>query len=139
MRKFGLLIAAVSVLIFSACDTNVPVPVHNSLQGSWHCVENSINGTRTYLVDIDPLRTDTTQYLISNFQNITFDGLNMVNTKRTASTLTIVPNQSISNGTTTIIVKSGTGVISNAFKRIDFVYSIFDGRNDFQVQAVYTR
>jgi len=139
MKKLSGFVIAIFMLIFTACDNNVPVPVHNSLQGSWHCVENSINGTRTYLIDIDPLRTDTTQYLISNFQNITFDGLNMVNTKRTGSTLTIVPNQSITNGTTTIIVKSGTGVISNAFKRIDFVYYIFDGHNDIQVQAAYTR
>ena len=69
MKKLSGFVIAISMLIFTACDNNVPVPVHNSLQGSWHCVENSINGSRTYLIDIDPLRTDTTQYLISNFQN----------------------------------------------------------------------
>jgi hypothetical protein len=122
-----------------SCDTNVPTKNNNPLVGSWHCTETTIYGSRSYLTNIYPVKSDTTQYLLSNFYNISLDDIADIRAKLNAKTFTINPNQSILNSNTTYVVKSGTGVVSVGFGRIDFDYIIYNGSSDINVHAIYLK
>ena len=145
MKKLIGFVIVICFGIFTACDNNVPSTVHNSIAdasgpSTWLCFESSVKfGSKSYLTYIYRLSADTTQYLISNLQNISDKAEGDVKAKLTGATLTFSPNQPITNGNTTFIVTSGTGVVSNSFNKIDLVYYIFDGTNDVQVKATFTR
>lgn len=136
MKKiiYFALFFAVSILV--GCGNNEP-KVYTSIIGSWSCEENNpITGQRIYIVDIDRKKSDTTQYVLSNFYNVNV--LEFVIAKLSANTLTILPLQQV--GTQQQLeVKAGSGVVSSDFRRIVFTYKIFDGLSDFEVQATYSR
>jgi hypothetical protein len=136
MKKkiFVVLIFVVAALV--SCGSNEP-KVYTSIEGSWRCEEiNPIIGQRIYIVDIDRKKSDTTQYVLSNFYNV--DVLEFVIAKLNEKTLTISPLQQVGTQQQ-LVVKSGSGIVSSDFRRIVFTYTIFDGQNDFEVQAVYSR
>lgn len=136
MKKHLYIVLFIVVAVVVSCGSNDP-KVYTSISGSWRCEENNpIIGHRVYIVDIDRKKTDTTQYVLSNFYNV--DVLEFVIAKLSVNTLTILPLQQV--GTQQQLeVKSGSGVVSSDFRRIVFTYTIFDGQNDFEVQAVYSR
>jgi len=129
-KKFGALICL--LFTFFSCENKAP-EVYTSIVGSWRCEEfNPLLGSRVYLVEIDRKRGDTTQYLISNFYNLDIN--EFIFTRLIAKNLSIVQQQILAQ-----TVKSGSGTVSDNFKRIDFNYNMYDGKNDIQVTAVYTR
>ena len=131
LNRFFLLMIVTGVF---SCQNNAPVD-YSLIGGPWHCEEfQSLGGTRTYLVQIDRVRSDTTQYLISNFYtNNPTDG---VITTLKGSKLSFVQQQI---GTSKYILNSGSGTINADFTRMDLTYLIFDGQNDIKVNAVFTR
>lgn len=135
MKKNISLFLFFIVAALVSCGNNDP-KAHTSIEGSWRCEEyNPISGQRIYIVDIDRKKSDTTQYVVSNFYNV--DPFEFVSAKLSANTLTI-PLQQVGTQQQ-LVVKSGSGVVSSDFRRIVFTYTIFDGQNDLEVQAVYSR
>jgi len=138
MRKITGFIISLFLIAVVSCNDNQPI-AKNSIVGSWHCTESTIYGSRSYLTDIYRLKSDSTQYLLSNFYNISTDDIADVRAKLAAKTLTINPMQAINTGSITMTVKSGKGTVANDFSRIDFDYTIYNGASDITVHAVYTR
>ena len=138
MRKVIGFVMLSLLTVFVSCNDNAPAN-YKSLVGSWSCNESSIYGSRSYLIDIYRLKADTTIYLLSNFQSITIDDTGDVRAKLKGSILTIEAQQTITNGTSTITVISGTGTISSNLKQIDLNYVVFDGKTNNNVHALYSR
>lgn len=121
------------VLAFSLNSCNDKQTDFTTIEGTWRCQEyNPLSGQRVYLVDIERSNKDTTQYLISNFYNVDFN--EFVFAYRKDLKLTI-PQQAI----VSVIVKSGTGTISEDLLEIDFDYIVLDGASEIKVHAIYTR
>ena len=134
MRKSILFSGLILTILLTSCVDNGP-KVYTSISGSWRCEEyNPITGTSNYLVEIDRQLKDTTQYVITYFENTTYDDFIFVHL--TGSNITI-PTQQI--GTKQLEVRAGSGVVAPDFKRIDWSYSVYNGITEVKVQAVYTR
>lgn len=131
MKQNTYLYIALCCIALMSCTSNEP-KVYTSIVGSWHCAESSPYGSRNYLVDIDRKRTDTTQYLLSNFYNQ--DVNEFILAHLSGKTLTIAQQQIVA-----LTVKSGTGLVSTDFKKIDFDYNMYDGSTEIKVHAIYTR
>jgi len=130
MIRMILLIFSIALLVNSCSDKQNDF---STIEGSWRCQEyNPLSGQRVYLVDIERSNKDTTQYLISNFYNVDFN--EFVFAYRKDLKLTI-PQQAV----VSVIVKSGTGVISEDLLSIEFDYIVLDGASEIKVHAIYTR
>jgi hypothetical protein len=107
---------------------------YQSITGYWRCEEyNPVSGqTSIYTVDIERSKNDSTLYLLCNFQNVDIN--ECLNAYHIDSTL-VISGSTLSG----LIVKSGIGLISDNNNLIKFSYEIFDGQNDIQIKAVYTR
>jgi hypothetical protein len=114
-----------------SCDDNAP-RIYTSIEGVWRCEEiNSSVGTqRSYLLDIYQ-RSDTTQYVITNFFNTGDDQTIVVRLK--AGKLSMIEDP-----TANITVKSFSGTVDN-LKQIRLNYTVFDGQRDNAVNAVFSR
>ena len=138
MRK-GIGFVMLSLLaVFVSCKDTGPA-TYKTLVGAWHCTENSIYGSRSYLIDVYRTKADTTVYLLSNFHNITTDDTGDVRAKLKGSTLTIEVQQTITSGSTSLTVISGTGTVAADLKQIDLDYKVFDGKTNNNVHALYSR
>ena len=127
--KFINLIAV--CLLFVSCGDNDP-KVHTSIAGTWRCEEtSSINGTRSYLIDIDRTISDTSQYIITNFYNSGDAEYIKVRLKNNKLTITQQP-------TSNLTVSSLSGTVID-LKQILMSYSVRDGLNDIKVEASYSR
>ena len=135
MKKTTQILLLLMITNIVSCNNDNEPKVYNNINGSWICKETiPYVQPRTYIVDIDRLK-DTTQYIISNFYSA---GENeFVFSKLTGSTLKISDNQSI--GVSQMIFRSGSGVVSDDFKKIVFDYKIYDGFTERDIHAVYTR
>jgi len=122
------------LLSMNSCDKEDRV--YHSITGSWRCEEfNHLLGTSVYLVDIDRKKSDSTQYLLSNFHNQdSEESIEFVYAQLIDSTLKI-SRQPFAG----LVVKSGAGAVSSDFTLIEFDYEIFDGTNDISVHATYSR
>ena len=140
MKKLAQISLLLIVLILTSCDDKKVVET-NSIKGTWRCEDYStLTGRRVYMVDIERSNNDTTKYILSNFNNEGVDNegtYRFVTSHLNKFTLTIDPSQQIF-GTQTLI-KSGTGVVSANFARIELSYKILVGKSDYEIQAVYTR
>lgn len=134
MRKFNFFFALILPVLLASCVDTVP-KVYTSISGSWRCEEyNRTTGiTSNYLVEIDRQIKDTTQYVITYFENTTYDDFIFVHL--TGKNITI-PTQQI--GTKQMEVRTGSGVVSADFKRIDWDYTVYNGITEV-IQAAYTR
>lgn len=138
MRK-RILVITISVLaVFVSCKDTGPA-TYKTLVGAWHCTENSIYGSRSYLIDVFRTKADTTIYLLSNFHKITTDDTGDVRAKLIGSTLTIEVQQTITNGSTSLTVISGSGTVAADLKQIVLDYKVFDGKTNNDVHALYSR
>src|ERR1035437_3922323 len=100
-KKIILLLVAGT---FFSCSNSGPV-AYKSISGSWRCQEfRSIGGSRSYIVELDRTKNDTTQYLMSNFYNLEFDDNVLAHLKGTKVSIS---QQQI--GSSTSIVENGSG------------------------------
>lgn len=119
------------ILLLAACGDNDP-KVHTTIAGTWRCEEtSSLNGTRTYLIDIDQTISDTTQYLISNFYNT--GDVEYIKVKLKSNKLTITQQP-----TSNITVSGFSGTVIDLTK-INLNYTVRDGLSDIKVEATYSR
>lgn len=133
MRIFLFLTFFLSITL-AACNDNTP-KTYTSITGNWRCTEfSSLNGSRSYLVEIDRTKSDTTLYAITYFANTTYNDFIFVHLS--GKNISISQQQV---GTTPKIVRTGSGQVSSDFKRIDWNYTLYDGVSEYAVQAVYTR
>lgn len=121
------------LVIFSACVSNDPVN-YTSIKGAWKCSETSQRGQRTYLIDIFKSKSGDTNYLFSNFHNIGVSGEYDINFTVIENKLTFPPTEN-----SNIRIQSGSGTVSADFKQMVLDYVIYDGINDIQYHAEYTR
>ena len=134
MKVLKYTFLALVLVGFSSCET--PPTTYTKITGLWRCDEyNTTTGlNRTYTVDIYSTK-DSTQFLLNNFnyENSEISEANVI-CQLKGKNITI-SNQAIVTQT----VKSGKGLVSNDFKRIDFDYVIYNGITDMAVKATYSR
>lgn len=129
MQKISILFYIIlSFTIISCSDGSSN---HTSISGSWRCEEYTGSGTSTYLLDIDRLRSDTSQYMISNFYNMGDNEFIVVKLKNGKLSLTQQPTSSYT-------VKSFSGTVKD-LENIALTYTIYDGQSDVLVNANYSR
>ena len=130
---FRILNILTLALLLAACGDNEP-KVHSSIAGTWRCEEtSSLNGTRTYLVDIDRTISDTTQYIITNFYNTGDTEFIKVKLKSNKLTITQQPTSNI-----TVDPKLFSGSVID-LTQIILSYTVRDGLSDVKVEATYSR
>jgi len=119
------------IFIGSSCESSGE-GVATSLKGVYSCQESSsTSGTRKYLVEIDSVRDQSTQYIISNFHNL---GTNeFVFSELDGDTLRIT-NQVLGG-----LRISGKGWVSPDFRTISLYYETDDALNIYDYYALYTR
>jgi len=135
MTKARLILGVLIVFMLSSCSSNEPAGYT-----TWHCAEISENGSRTYLVDMYRTKADTTVYLLSNFHNISVEGLYDVKVKLSNHKITFTPTpQQI--GSSMYVIQSGSGTMNANSTQIDFSYNIYDAnkKSEISVHATYTR
>lgn len=106
--------------------------VATSVTGVYSCQESSTHsGTRKYLVEIDSVKNQQTQYIISNFHN---QGTNeFLFAELQGDTLRII-NQVLGG-----LRISGKGWVSPDFRTIRFYYETDDALTIYDYYAVYSR
>ena len=134
IKENKLVLLALALLALTSCTTTEP---DNYI--TFHCIEeNSILGTRSYLIDVRRSTKDTSIYAFSNFYNISNEGDFDVRIKRTNNNLSFSPaSQQI--GQSEYVIKSGSGTTNNNFTTINFTYTIFNGKSDISVRTTLTR
>lgn len=133
MTKTKVILLILSAMLLNSCTDKGPVN-YKSIAGSWRCEEFSqLLGTRTYMVEIDRKKNDSTLYLLSNFYDV--DVEEFIFAQLDGVKLTI-QEQQIGNAS---VVKSGTGTVSDNLRRIDLEYRIYDNQREYDVRAVLTR
>lgn len=131
MKITRLLIPFIVFLLVVSCENNPPRE-YTSIKGSWRCKEfNPHLGTREYIVVIDRKMSDTTQYLISNFENVHYNEFVYANLSKDKLT---IPDQTIG----TSVIKSGSGTVIS-FRQIKLNYTHYNGQSEVSVETTYTR
>ncbi|MBN1180664.1 MAG: hypothetical protein JXB49_00150 [Bacteroidales bacterium] len=140
-KHFFQLTLLLVIIGFISCETEDDDfgDPRESIEGSWICSENSQSfGTSSYTVYIDPDPDDSTAVRIENFYNLT-DLNAYIYAKMNGNILTL-KSQAVSARGSNWIIKSGTGIISNNKKEIEWEYQIDDGSGEIDyVEATYTR
>lgn len=115
----------------TSCDSTHE-GVATSVTGVFSCQESSVHsGTRKYLVEIDSVKNQDAQYIISNFHNL---GTNeFLYSELDGDTLRIV-NQVLGG-----LRISGKGWVSPDFRNIRFYYETDDALNIYDYFALYSR
>lgn len=134
MAKNKILLFILLIAGLVSCNHNEPVDFV-----TWHCTETSLNGQRTYLVDVYKTK-DTTVYLFSNFHNVSTEGFYDVKIqfKNNKYSFNPLPQQI---GDSKYVIKSGSGTFYPGLNQMIFEYNISDynGQNEIAVRAVFTR
>jgi hypothetical protein len=126
----GLIISLFLLLTFSSCEKEEKT--YSSVTGSWRCEENNpVDGIRSYLVEIDSVKSETDLYLISNFYDADYN--EFVFARLSGNEFTI------SNQVITSLFVNGTGTVNEDYTQIDWEYEIDDGIQEISVFARYTR
>lgn len=135
MKKIKSILLASIILLPFSCVTNNPVNYT-----TWHCVENSELGSRTYLINLYKAKNDSNTYLISNFHKVSYEGVYDVILKNTNNKLAFTPtSQQI--GDSQFQIRSGSGTMNTNFTLMTLDYNIYDSneKRDIGVHAVYSR
>lgn len=129
-NKFLLFVLLMTGLV--SCNHNEPLDFV-----TWRCTETSLNGQRTYLVDVYKTK-DTTVFLFSNFNNVSTEGYYDVKVKRTNNkySFTPIPQQI---GDSRYFIKSGSGTFDSSLNQMIFDYNIYDSQNEIAIHAVFSR
>jgi hypothetical protein len=129
-RMLAVPVLFVVLTLHSCRETDI---YYSSIEGPWRCEEyNPFSGNSIYMVDVDRSNSDTTVYLFSNFHNQ--DVNEFIYAKLQGLSLSI-PDQVIG----TMRVKSGSGTVSDDYRRIDLVYTVSDNQSEGTVEARYLR
>jgi len=136
MKKFTqyiLLFSLVAGFFISSCNKDngtTPALTRASLTGKWLVSESKKKATYEVTFEIDS--TTTNGVLISNFAG---SGLNSKATAYLSGvTLTLKGDDLLSPGW----IVNGSGTVSGT-TRIDWPYSLHDGANLINIQAVFTK
>ena len=135
MKKNKIILFTLLLIGLFGCHTEEPAKFT-----TWRCVETSIQGQRTYLIDIYRSLKDTTIYTLSNFQNISHEGDYDIRVKIINNSLMFFPTpQQIGNSQYKI--NSGSGIVRNNFTEIQMNYTVYDydEKSDIAYQAILTR
>ncbi len=119
------------ICLGTSCDSSQE-GVASSVTGVYSCQESSAHsGIRKYLVEIDSVKNQESQYIISNFHN---QGANeFIFSELQGDTLRIL-NQVLGE-----FRVSGKGWVSPDFRTIQFYYETDDALNIYDFYAVYSR
>ena len=131
--KYLFLGIVVSALMIS-CESEENNPPSDdpreNLVETWHCEEESqIFGTSTYSLSIEIDEYNDDNVVIYNFYQL---GAQMYLVAKLNGTNLTISNQTIDNNTV-----SGSGIIINNFKRIEWDYYVDDGSSIDTVSSVY--
>ena len=129
--KLILLIFLPALFLIPSCNKDngsTPEITRNSLTGKW--MVNETQKKITYEVTIS-LDTSKNGVLINNFAG----GGSNVNALAyfSGTTIALASNELLSNGW----IVNGSGTVST--NRIDWPYTVHDGANQYQIQAVFTK
>lgn len=116
--------------ILCACGGNDPLAYK-----TWNCTENSVLGTKRFLVYVYPVKTDSTKFLFSNMHNITTDDIGDVYVRIVGSKITI-DEQAFGNG---YRIKSISGSVTAKNHQMTINYILNDGKTDITINASFTR
>lgn len=120
------------IMLFATCQKDNQ---HESLLGQWRCEEYRESGeNRQYNVSIshDPLSSDTSMYVISNFYQLGNSEEALVRIKNLGGGKLEIPSQIVLS-----IGISGEGTVDNDFSEISLKYFIQSGTVNEQVEANY--
>jgi len=132
-NKYILLFSLVAGFFASSCNkdnSNTPVLSRSSLIGKW--MVNETRKKTTYEVTIMIDSATSTGVLISNFAG-SGQTVNAI-AYLSGTTLALTNNELLSNGW----IVNGSGTVSGT-TRIDWPYSLHDGANLTNIQAVFTK
>ncbi len=134
VKKFTSIFFAIAfwwICSGTSCDSSHE-GIATSLTGVYSCQESSTySGIRKYLVEIDSVKNQEAQYIISNFHNL---GTNeFLYSELQGDTLRII-NQVLED-----LRINGKGWISPDFRTIRFYYETDDALNIYDYYAVYSR
>ncbi|MFT3752760.1 MAG: hypothetical protein QM800_07740 [Paludibacter sp.] len=133
MRNSKIVLFVFILSCLFSCNTTEP-----SNYTTWHCVESSASGTRTYLVNIYKAAKDTNTLLISNFHNISYEGDYDVIVKNKNGTLTFLTEQI---GNSQFVITSPKATVNGNFTQMIFDYNIYNmnDKSEIGFHAVYNR
>lgn len=122
-----------ALIVLTSCNTNEPTAKYVT----WHCVETSTSGTRTYLVDVYRAKNDTNTLYISNFHNISYEGNYDVSVKLEGNKLsfTQIPQQI---GNSQFRLQSGEGSMDSGHNRFVLNYMMYNGSVAIPIHTEYT-
>ena len=129
-------------LIPTGCEriTDVPADVE-LLEGEWNVDEQSQNfkaANASYRVYISISPQDSSRLQIFNFYHLGND--TEVLAKTDGNRLELLSNQSVSTSGVTYTIVSGTGIITDDYRNIDWEYKVDDGSGEIDnATAVYTK
>ena len=136
MKKNSLALFIFPMILLCSCVSNDPT---NFV--TYHCEETRAGlAPRTYLIDLYRTKADTNTYLISNFHNLSTEGLYDVTIKVSNKKISFIPTpQQI--GSSQYKINSGSGTVdTNAnFGQMKLDYTIWDGTTEIAVHTTYTK
>jgi hypothetical protein len=125
------------VMVSVACEQErTQTELIESLEGRWVVEEDSQYGKTTYDVYISISSSDSSHIYIADFYELNDEVEAEVNGYR----LDLLPNQTITMGTTSYTIVSGSGTVSDDYRNIQWQYKVDDGSGEIDdVSAVYTK
>lgn len=114
----------------ASCGGNDPLAYQ-----TWNCTENSVEGTKRFLVYVYPVKTDSTKFKFSNMHNITTDDIGDVDVKIVGGKITVT-QMAFGNG---YQIKSGSGTVISKNHQMKINYILYDGKSDISINAEFTR
>lgn len=135
MKKNSLALFIFPIILLCSCVTNDPT---NFV--TYHCEETRAGLPRNYLIDLYRTKADTNTYLISNFYNLSTEGLYDIKIKVSNKKISFIPTpQQI--GSSQYVINSGGGTVdtNSNFGQMILDYTIYDGKTEIAVHATYTK
>lgn len=135
--RIGLLLIIIMMMISVSCEKErTSAKLIKSLKGEWDVSESGPYGNTTYDVNISISAQDSSRIFIYNF----YDLGDEVTANVEGHQINLVEEQKVSFHTTSYIIVSGSGTITDDYRNIDWRYQVDDGSGDVEdVTATYTK
>ena len=137
MKKNSIALLIFPMVMLYSCVTNDPASFT-----TYRCEETRPGFTpRSYLVDLYRTKADTNMYRISNFYNLSTEGLYDIEIKVSSDkkiSFSPIPQQI---GSSLYRINSGSGTVDAKanFKQLVLDYILYDGSSEILVHSVYNR